>query len=214
MDNVLLHDANVSCVGSRRDEKICDEVVEVLSQLGYNPAIGERYKRRRLLEGIDTSRSLHYLRSDERTALEITGRWAGSSSNAESSCQLSSSSDTASSTGAALERADAVRRCDRLSIADRNALSLALRTRRRLGIPQMKASGGMLEVMQRVAPQPGTIMAPAPFKEDARTLAKDRAGSSKNVALLKWMQTDAGKEWDQKKRKRQDDTGVDKDSPE
>ena len=57
MDEVMLRDAQVKCLGGSRDERICLEVAKSMLFLGRLPLVSEAAKRARLRQGVASSSS-------------------------------------------------------------------------------------------------------------------------------------------------------------
>ena len=76
MDRVVLREAGVLCIGGERDEMLCREVAEILSQTHHPLVEGSRYRRQREQEGVQVSRSVTHARRDVAAALHASGRFA------------------------------------------------------------------------------------------------------------------------------------------
>ena len=75
MDNVLLAEACVSCLGSARDEVLCEQVVDVLVGRGCSTHLScKRAAKRRRKEDITDSRSLTLVRRDADERQRASGR--------------------------------------------------------------------------------------------------------------------------------------------
>ena len=76
MDNVLLSDAQVSCLGNERDELLCANVVDVLLQAGSAPLVQRRTAKRRRSQQLSGSLTLKRLRLAVQARLTTSGRSA------------------------------------------------------------------------------------------------------------------------------------------
>ena len=73
MDGIFLDDAQVICVGTKRDELLVSEVTRLLMLANRLSTLGSRYKRQRLMNGVAVSSSVHNLREDINAALLASG---------------------------------------------------------------------------------------------------------------------------------------------
>ena len=74
MDGIFLEDAQVLCIGTKRDELLVSEVTRLLMEANKRPTLTARYKRRRLMKGIAVSSSVTNSRNDAAAALLNSGR--------------------------------------------------------------------------------------------------------------------------------------------
>ena len=76
MDTVLLREAGVTCLGSQRDELLTAQVSDVLSKLHRSVNCQSvKASKWRKVDGVQLSRTIHYLLQDEEKALVDAGRW-------------------------------------------------------------------------------------------------------------------------------------------
>ena len=74
MDQVLLAGAHVQCLGSPRDEAICQEVARVMLLNGYRPLIATAWRRAHREASGAPSRAVFGLQAHSREATEQSGR--------------------------------------------------------------------------------------------------------------------------------------------
>ena len=74
MDNTLLAQAKVKCLGSARDEALCEAISLVLRHRGVKPLVTEKRRKRRLRAGLHGSCGLNKLRRSTASAQAVDGR--------------------------------------------------------------------------------------------------------------------------------------------
>ena len=97
MDGIFLEDAQVLCIGTKRDELLVSEVTRLFMEANKRPTLTARYKRQRLMQGIARSSSVTNLRNDVAAALLISGRDQAHSSGSDESVDLAMGASAPSS---------------------------------------------------------------------------------------------------------------------
>ena len=182
MDEVLLRDAKVTCIGHPRDEKICRDVAKAMFALGRRPIVSERYR------GADcsvvTSRTIDRARLLHKSSLDECCRHGHVSASSEEDGEEGDEDDGIAvapwSTPFLLKSA----------MADRGS-----RAEPSLNVPGVTAVFAAKLRRGRVEGLPV-------FKEDPRQVKKDRAGSVKTSGLQGWLDSEEGLAWQATKRRR------------
>jgi hypothetical protein len=175
MDEVLLRDAQVTCLGSSRDERICRDVAQCMHFLGRRPLVTEATKQTRRRQGVASSSSLPVRRLRQGAARADD-----------------SSSSEAGRDGEADWLAD--------EWPDRHLLERAVRQRSQKATPELDEAAVHQAVLLRGAH--GRVQQLPLFQVDARVEARSRADSVKRSALQDWLSSDAGAAWLAEKRQR------------
>jgi len=92
MDEVLLRDAKMACLGHPRDEAICRDVAKAMLGMGRRPLIAEKSRVKQVSDGLKTSGAVDRARRLHRDSLEESGRHGLFSDDSESN-QTSSDDD-------------------------------------------------------------------------------------------------------------------------
>jgi hypothetical protein len=203
MDSVLLHDAQVMCIGTERDDMLCGEIAHLMLHIGRSPFVTDKAaKRRRLQEGVDTSRSLMTLRSDANANLAKSGRLfydpahtseSGTESSEASGLELARAGRGGSSgTTAQVARS--------LNIDRPHQIAKARTDRRGEALPAMVLPPRVSHALTRSTVDGGVAALPI-FQEDVRTSGKQRAGSVLRENLAAWLDTEEGRRWQAAKKK-------------
>lgn len=165
-------------------------------------------KRRRAQEGIETSRSVHNLRTSAQDALVASGRLAHDPGNEEESSSSSSSDVAAQAAQAGLRlRPKGARPCDPKVVAAPDMLGIRRpadissqrQERRQRGLRAMALPAPVARVLQEATARGGVQGLPL-FQENAQTTRKSRADSTKRNVTAQWLQSDEGHQWHNERR--------------
>jgi hypothetical protein len=212
MDGVLLQDAQVACIGGERDEALCRDVAQILTDSGCRPFVVTKHsKRRRKQEGIATSRSMRFLVDDMQHSLEMSGRlphgWPGAD-DSESS-ESSGNFDNSGEGGVQLGGSKRVRPCghrvgastrkrpapaDSLGIHKSSDIGDLRQAARAEAQPAMQLPARVAQVLQDSVVN-GHVTGFHRFHVDARTDKKSRARSAVRSAEAAWLQSDDGRHY-------------------
>ena len=203
MDEVLLHDAKVTCLGGDRDETIVREVADALHAMGRRATVKPRAAKRRRTEGVTDSRHLDRLRQEAASALAASGRrckdpcvFSSGESSGPGDLEINRGldlGDAASAAPSALPWAAAFEHP-----AD---IRKSRRARREAGRPAMRLPPAVVEEMRRATPE-GLVHQLPLFVVDPRTAARSRAGSVVRSALALWLDSREGREWQAERQRR------------
>ena len=176
MDEVLLRDAQVKCLGGSRDERICLEVAKSMLFLGRRPLVSEAAKRARLRQGVasTSSSALRRLRHGAAVAGDST------------------SSDDAGSGPEADWLID--------DWPDRFMLKHTMGQRTQKAEPECDDAHVRQAVSSAFAS--GHVRQQPLYQEDVRTEARPRADSVMREALHTWLETEDGIAWVAEKKQR------------
>ena len=194
MDAVLLREAGVTCTGSARDAKLCNDVVEALWELGRRPMLHQRHKRARLAEGVSLSRTLLNMTADEEAWLAETGRWAADDM---------STSGSSAEDGIALGVAHKARLPARLDlpkdlpVARSSSCSGALPTE----VPG-SVKRALFEGLSQGKPCHRRVKALPAYKSDVRSEAKGWSQSEKQRRFRRWLESSEGKAFQESRKQR------------
>lgn len=176
MDEVLLRDAQVHCIGHGRDERLCADVAEALYFMGRRPLVQEPTRAN---QGASTA--VARLRATQRRRIAESGR----GQLCQSSGSSSDDEDRQDFLGGWMDSFD---------------LQRGLRLRSQKACPELDVAPVLAELRAKFA---GNRVEQLPiFQEDARTSSGSRAESVKRAALQSWLGSDAGVAWMSQKRKR------------
>jgi hypothetical protein len=176
MDGIYLEDAQVLCVGTKRDELLVSEVTRLLMEANKRPTLTTRYKRQRLMRGITLSSTVTNLRNDVTAALLKSGRDETHSSDSDISVEMNVSASASSSS--------------RFHTSD-----VHVKQRPRKADRLRLDSSGVRQAMNQKVSNNGSVAALPLFYEDPRTSKKSRAGSVLRAGVNRWMESDEGKAW-------------------
>ena len=175
MDGIFLDDAQVLCIGNRRDEMLAAEVTRLLMLANKNATLSARYKRQRSTRGIAVSSSVHNLREDTQAALLASGHDRIDSDDSDESVDLSTVAASSSSRFYSMD--------------------VDLRHRPRRAKRFLLEHERVQEVLDRVVSKQGSVAALPLFYEDPRTAKKSRAGSVIRDTVNRWLESEEGKSW-------------------
>jgi hypothetical protein len=190
MDEVLLRDAKVSCIGHPRDEAICLDVAKAMLAMGRRPKIAERSRAKQTADGIATSHAVDRARQLQVASLMESGRH-NHLSDASSESELGDDNAQDSSDDCLGE----------WSTLGSLRAAMAARTDKShpsLDVPELseefcdKSRGGRVEGLPL-------------FYEDPRRVERCRADSVKRSALATWLDSEDGQAWRAAKHRRQND---------
>ena len=173
MDEVLLRDAQVTCLGSSRDERIVRDVAECMHHLGRRPLVTEASKQARLRQGAAASSSGG--RRRRRVGEEV---------------EASSSDESGGGSRWLLD-----------DWPDSAILRRALSARLEKAVPDVSESSVAAALTQSCGAH-GRIQVQPLFQEDLRTSNKSRADSVKRSALQSWLESESGEAFLADKRRR------------
>ena len=180
MDEVLLREAGVTCMGSQRDDMICREVSTLLVKLGKTPLIRDRrYQQKQTHQGVLKSYTMTNLRNDNAAYLRASGRWRGESSDSSGS-----------------GREFGLHRWPEewTDLHRSRELPQSRAARTALFAPSMALSSGVRAELESVTPN-GTVSALPLHREDPRTTAQPRADSTWRESISKWIHSEEGRQW-------------------
>lgn len=176
MDEVLLRDAQVLCLGHGRDERIVKEVAECMLALGRRPLVMNQQRYGPAGYALQRTRALH------RQRVADSGRAP------EEEC---SSSDGSSGS-------------DGGGFLDEYSFSSELTSA--MGVRVQRATPESADVSVRASLQQswhaGQVQQLPLFPEDVRTSSARRADSTKRSALQDWLTSPSGIAWTDVKRRR------------
>ena len=179
MDEVLLREAGVTCMGSPRDEMICREVSTLLVKLGKTPFIRDRrYQQKRTHQGVLKSYTMTNLRNDTAAYLRASGRCGGESDSSGSGREFG------------LHRWPE----EWTDLHRSHELPQSRAARTALFAPSMALSPGVRAQLESVTPN-GTVSALPLHREDPRTTARPRADSTWRESTSKWVHSKEGQQW-------------------
>jgi hypothetical protein len=184
MDEVLLRDAKVTCIGHPRDERICREVAKAMFAFGRRPIVSERFRG---ADGVVTSRTIDRARLLHKSSVDESGRHGHVSASSEEDGEEGEEDDGIGA-GAMAQWSTPSRL--KSEMADR-----ASRAEPSLNMPAVSAVYSAKLQRGRVAGLPV-------YQEDPRQAKKDRAGSVVVSGLQAWLSSDEGLQWQAKKRQR------------
>lgn len=189
MDEVLLRDAHVQCLGHPRDERIVFEVATTMLSMGHRPMMHDprarALKRQHDGHGAAVSSVVDRVRRAQHEHLAASGRGSASLLDDENS-----------------ESSDG----DLTEWSTRPALDNALRRRAALAEPALN-----VEVVQGAfeSAYHGKRVAALPlYKEDVRTSTSSRAPSALRDALQSWLDSEGGQAWVAEKKRRMSDAAA------
>jgi len=173
MDSVALDTMHVTCCGNPRDERIAQEVTEILLQAGKKPLLrGQRHMKQREEEGIHISRFVTSLRQEERAWMEASGRAVQESEASESEMSQI---------------------LDGFGVGDvTNANLRALRSGARR--PPRLESSAVVDALAGVVVD-GEVRGLPLFKERTKTAKKHRADSVLREGANTWLSSPEGQLW-------------------
>ena len=184
MDEVLLRDAKVTCIGHPRDERICREVAKAMFAFGRRPIVSERFRG---ADGVVTSRTIDRARLLHKSSVDESGRHGHVSASSEEDGEEGEEDDGIGA-GAMAQWSTPSRL--KSEMADR-----ASRAEPSLNMPAVSAVYSAKLQRGRVAGLPV-------YQEDPRQAKKDRAGSVVVSGLQAWLSSDEGLQWQATKRQR------------
>ena len=207
MDNVLLTEAQVTCIGNERDEMLCRHVAEVLRQHGLAPICQPRSRKKRKTEGIMNSMSLTRMRTGAQQHLQLSGRSAAGM--AERSRPLGDSSEDKQATEEQQHHPTLPQKFPKsihTALVERWPYVRTLRRRQRTkSAPAMSLPTAVDQELHALVSH-GKVAALPMFGVDQRKRKKDLAESSLRERFHKWLESPEGKEWQREKAERHTDT--------
>ena len=188
MDTVLLREAGVKCVGSRRDAVLCEHVANAMLQIHPHPTVCfKRGKRQRLADGIQHSRSIHFLREDGDRALVVDGRWPKEDrplGDGMSDVEGDGPLDLASEARAPLAQ-----------FGTSAAISASMRTAQAMNSPAMQLPARVAQTLRNATTPSGGVRALPKVDLNVRTERKGLAQSSMREREFVWMRSAEGVAW-------------------
>lgn len=186
MDEVLLRDAQVTCLGSSRDERICRDVAECMHHLGRRPLVTDASKRARLRQGAAAASGGGCVKARLRQGAAAVASRRGVVAEEEEA----SSDESGGGSRWLLD-----------DWPDSALLRRALSARLEKAVPDVSESSVAAALTQSCGAH-GRIEAQPLFQEDLRTSSKSRADSVKRSALQSWLESESGVAFLADKRRR------------
>ena len=172
MEQVLLDDAGVQCVGSERDEFLAQEVADLLLEADRRPLNTSRAaKKRRREASVNTSVAVRRLKEGSQVAAEQSGRRARSSGVRLSTRLHFTSAELAERSRRAPPPA--------LSFDPAGPLGTAM-------AQALRAPAGAPGPADSAPPRP-SIQAPPLYLVDPRAASRSRAGSTIREEVRAWL---------------------------
>ena len=202
MDTVLLREAGVTCLGSQRDELLTTQVSEVLSKVHRNVKCqSAKASKRRKVEGVQLSRTIHYLLQDEEKALVDAGRWPRDEGD---DARLWGDGDEEK--GMAQAATAASPRTELAHLKTHTAVHAGVKAARARSMPAMILPQRVQQTLQMSTTRSGGVRALPLVDLNAQTERKSLAGSALRERQFVWMNTEEGRKWLADRRQRLRDT--------